>query len=55
LFDELVVYVAPSLLGAGARPLLDLPPLQHLEEKMSLRFTDCRCVGDDLRLTAVPT
>jgi diaminohydroxyphosphoribosylaminopyrimidine deaminase/5-amino-6-(5-phosphoribosylamino)uracil reductase len=54
LFDELVVYIAPSLLGAGARPLLDLPPLQHLEEKMSLRFTDCRSVGDDLRITAVP-
>jgi diaminohydroxyphosphoribosylaminopyrimidine deaminase/5-amino-6-(5-phosphoribosylamino)uracil reductase len=53
LFDELIVYVAPALLGQGARPLLDLPPLQKLEEKMSLRFTDCRSVGDDLRITAV--
>jgi diaminohydroxyphosphoribosylaminopyrimidine deaminase/5-amino-6-(5-phosphoribosylamino)uracil reductase len=53
LFDELIVYVAPSLLGQGARPLLDLPPLKRLEEKMSLRFTDCRSVGDDLRITAV--
>ncbi len=53
LFDELIVYIAPSLLGAGARPLLDLPSLQHLEEKMSLRFTDSRTVGDDLRITAV--
>jgi diaminohydroxyphosphoribosylaminopyrimidine deaminase/5-amino-6-(5-phosphoribosylamino)uracil reductase len=53
LFDELIVYVAPSLLGQGARPLLDLPPLKSLEEKMSLRFTDCRSVGDDLRITAV--
>jgi diaminohydroxyphosphoribosylaminopyrimidine deaminase / 5-amino-6-(5-phosphoribosylamino)uracil reductase len=53
LFDELVVYIAPTLLGQGARPLLDLPPLKSLEEKMSLRFTDCRSVGDDLRITAV--
>jgi diaminohydroxyphosphoribosylaminopyrimidine deaminase/5-amino-6-(5-phosphoribosylamino)uracil reductase len=53
LFDELIVYVAPVLLGQGARPLLDLPPLKNLEEKMSLRFSDCRTVGNDLRLTAV--
>ncbi|MEO8307176.1 MAG: bifunctional diaminohydroxyphosphoribosylaminopyrimidine deaminase/5-amino-6-(5-phosphoribosylamino)uracil reductase RibD [Pseudomonadota bacterium] len=53
LFDELIVYVAPSLLGQGALPLLDLPPLAKLEDKMALRFTDCRSVGDDLRITAV--
>jgi diaminohydroxyphosphoribosylaminopyrimidine deaminase / 5-amino-6-(5-phosphoribosylamino)uracil reductase len=53
LFDELIVYIAPALLGQGARPLLDLPPLKSLEEKMSLRFTDCRSVGDDLRITAM--
>ncbi len=29
LFDELIVYIAPALLGQGARPLLDLPPLQQ--------------------------
>jgi len=53
LCDELIIYVAPALLGEGARPLLDLPPLQRLEDKLSLRFTDCRSVGDDLRITAV--
>jgi riboflavin biosynthesis pyrimidine reductase len=51
LFDELVVYIAPRCLVRRGAPL---PPLQHLEEKMSLRFTDCRSVGDDLRITAVP-
>jgi diaminohydroxyphosphoribosylaminopyrimidine deaminase / 5-amino-6-(5-phosphoribosylamino)uracil reductase len=53
LFDELVVYVAPSLLGGGARGLLDLPPLQRLEQRTALRFTDVRMIGEDLRLTAV--
>jgi diaminohydroxyphosphoribosylaminopyrimidine deaminase / 5-amino-6-(5-phosphoribosylamino)uracil reductase len=53
LCDELVVYVAPALLGNGARPLLDLPALRSLDDKLSLRFTDCRSVGDDLRITAV--
>jgi diaminohydroxyphosphoribosylaminopyrimidine deaminase/5-amino-6-(5-phosphoribosylamino)uracil reductase len=52
LFDELIVYVAPSLLGGGAMPLLSLPPIAELSQRMSLRFTDTRMVGDDLRLTA---
>jgi hypothetical protein len=27
--------------------------LRSLDDKLSLRFTDCRSVGDDLRITAV--
>lgn len=53
LFDELIVYVAPALLGDGAMPLLHLPAIASLAEKRALRFTDVRAVGDDLRLTAV--
>lgn len=55
LFDELVVYVAPSLLGGGARGLLELPALQQLEQRTRLRFSDWRMIGEDLRLTAVPS
>jgi diaminohydroxyphosphoribosylaminopyrimidine deaminase / 5-amino-6-(5-phosphoribosylamino)uracil reductase len=54
LFDELIVYLAPTLLGSGAMPLAQLPPLASLDAKPALRFTDCRSVGDDLRITAVP-
>ena len=53
LFDELVVYLAPCLLGNDARPLLDLPALVNLDDRISLRFAECRSVGDDLRITAV--
>jgi diaminohydroxyphosphoribosylaminopyrimidine deaminase / 5-amino-6-(5-phosphoribosylamino)uracil reductase len=53
LFDELVVYLAPCLLGGDARPLLQLPVLQSLDEKVELRFTDVRQIGGDLRLTAM--
>ncbi len=53
LFDELVVYLAPTLLGGGARPLLELPALASLDERLALRFAGCRAVGDDLRLTVV--
>jgi diaminohydroxyphosphoribosylaminopyrimidine deaminase/5-amino-6-(5-phosphoribosylamino)uracil reductase len=52
-FDELVVYVAPCLLGSDARPLLDLPVLANLDDRMVLRFAECRRVGDDLCITVV--
>jgi diaminohydroxyphosphoribosylaminopyrimidine deaminase/5-amino-6-(5-phosphoribosylamino)uracil reductase len=53
LFDELVVYLAPTLLGPDARALTELPPLAQLDERPRLRFTGVRPVGDDLCITAV--
>ena len=53
LFDELVVYLAPTLLGPDARPLLELPALAQLDARARLKFTGCVSVGDDLRITAV--
>jgi diaminohydroxyphosphoribosylaminopyrimidine deaminase / 5-amino-6-(5-phosphoribosylamino)uracil reductase len=54
LFDELVIYLAPTLLGDGAKPLLQIPALRQLEDRLRLRFTSFALVGDDLRVTAVP-
>lgn len=53
LFDELVIYLAPTLLGEGALPLLQLPALASLDARSRLRFAEFRNVGDDLRITAV--
>lgn len=53
LFDELVIYLAPTLLGPDARALLALPSLASLDARTALRFTGCRTVGDDLCITAV--
>jgi diaminohydroxyphosphoribosylaminopyrimidine deaminase/5-amino-6-(5-phosphoribosylamino)uracil reductase len=54
LVDELVLYVAPSLLGHEARALALLPGLERLEQRITLRYTDARRIGADLRITAVP-
>ncbi len=54
LADELIVYLAPLLLGPTARPLLQLPEISQLSAGMRLQFTDCTRVGEDLRLTARP-
>jgi diaminohydroxyphosphoribosylaminopyrimidine deaminase/5-amino-6-(5-phosphoribosylamino)uracil reductase len=54
LVDELLVYIAPMLLGHDARPLAYLPGLEHLSQRITLRFTGMRQVGADLRLTLRP-
>ena len=54
LIDELIVYVAPNLLGDAARGLVGLPGLQRLDERVGLQFRDMRRVGADLRLTLAP-
>lgn len=54
LFDELIVYMAPALLGSSARPLLGLPQLASMSEKVPLKWQGVRQIGDDLRLTLVP-
>lgn len=54
LADELLCYVAPSLLGDSARGLATIPGLGRLDERVRLKFTDVRQVGADLRITAVP-
>jgi len=54
LVDELVLYVAPCLLGPDARPLAMLPPLQSLQQKLAWRFSECAMIGDDLRIIARP-
>jgi diaminohydroxyphosphoribosylaminopyrimidine deaminase / 5-amino-6-(5-phosphoribosylamino)uracil reductase len=53
LVDELLVYMAPKLLGTG-RELAAFGPLQQLSEARELRFVSVTPVGADLRLVARP-
>ena len=52
LLDELVLYLAPQLLGDAARGIADLGELLRLEQKAELAWRDVRRVGGDLRITA---
>jgi diaminohydroxyphosphoribosylaminopyrimidine deaminase/5-amino-6-(5-phosphoribosylamino)uracil reductase len=49
--DELLVYLAPSLIGPG-QGMFDLPPLAQLAGRRQLRFHDVARVGADLRILA---
>lgn len=54
LVDELIIYLAPKLLGNAARGLCELPGLERLADVPALKFSDVRMVGEDLRLTLTP-
>jgi diaminohydroxyphosphoribosylaminopyrimidine deaminase/5-amino-6-(5-phosphoribosylamino)uracil reductase len=54
LVDELILYVAPKLLGASARGLLHLSGLERMADAVPLEVTDVRAVGRDWRVTATP-
>jgi diaminohydroxyphosphoribosylaminopyrimidine deaminase/5-amino-6-(5-phosphoribosylamino)uracil reductase len=54
LADELLLYVAPILLGDTAQPLLGLPSLSDMAARWKLKTVDRRVLGDDLRLQLRP-
>ncbi|MDP0561206.1 MAG: bifunctional diaminohydroxyphosphoribosylaminopyrimidine deaminase/5-amino-6-(5-phosphoribosylamino)uracil reductase RibD [Candidatus Endonucleobacter sp. (ex Gigantidas childressi)] len=53
LLDELIIYMAPVLMGSSAKPLFDLP-FASIADKQALVITDVRSVGQDWRITARP-
>lgn len=54
LIDEIILYVAPHLLGDGARGLFLFGPLESLAERVELEIDEVRRVGADLRIVARP-
>lgn len=50
LVDELIVYLAPKLLGAEARGLCVLPGLEMLADAPGFKFNEIRQVGPDVCL-----
>ncbi len=51
LVDELVIYMAPDLLGSDARGMFLIPGLDSISEKLNMEFRDVRRVGRDMRIT----
>lgn len=52
LIDELIIYMAPVLMGNEARGLFALPGLDAMKDKIELDILDQRVVGKDIRITA---
>jgi diaminohydroxyphosphoribosylaminopyrimidine deaminase / 5-amino-6-(5-phosphoribosylamino)uracil reductase len=54
LVDEILLYLAPHLMGDGARGLFHLPGVARMSERLSLKIIEVRAVGQDLRITTRP-
>lgn len=52
--DELLLYLAPMLVGDAAQGLFNLPELASLQCATRLQVRDLRMIGTDLRLIARP-
>jgi len=50
--DELIVYLAPHLLGDSARGMFDLGVLTALDQRRELEVCEVRRIGPDLRIVA---
>jgi diaminohydroxyphosphoribosylaminopyrimidine deaminase/5-amino-6-(5-phosphoribosylamino)uracil reductase len=54
LVDELVIYMAPVLMGDAGRGLVHLPGLTSMADRVELAITNVTAVGSDWRITARP-
>lgn len=52
LVDELIVYLAPKLMGSDGRGLIGALGLTEMAQVIDLTITDVRMVGVDIRITA---
>ncbi|AXY01730.1 bifunctional diaminohydroxyphosphoribosylaminopyrimidine deaminase/5-amino-6-(5-phosphoribosylamino)uracil reductase RibD [Vibrio alfacsensis] len=55
LVDELIVYLAPKLMGSDGRGLIGALGLSNMADVIDLNITDVRMVGVDIRITATVT
>ncbi len=55
LVNELIIYMAPHLMGDGGKGLFHLPGLVRMQDRIELEIADIRAVGRDWRITAVPS
>ncbi len=54
LVDELVVYLAPTVLGDAARPMFAMTALERMADRREYTWTGVERIGADLKLTARP-
>ncbi len=52
--DELLIYMAPHLMGDSARGLFSLPAIRRMGDRVALKIRDIRALGRDWRIEAVP-
>ncbi len=54
LVDEIVLYMAPMLLGSAARGLFDLGEFTDMSSSQRCKINQVRTIGEDIRITLTP-
>ena len=54
LVDEIIIYMAPHIMGDGAKGLFHLPELEQMKDRIELSIKDVRSIGNDIRITVTP-
>ncbi len=54
LVDEIVVYMAPHIMGDSAMGLFHLPGLQQMSQRVALKTLEMRAIGNDWRIRLRP-
>ncbi|MFT7234715.1 MAG: diaminohydroxyphosphoribosylaminopyrimidine deaminase [Methylophagaceae bacterium] len=54
LIDELIIYMAPKILGDSGKGAFHIPALKTMADNIDLTISDIRAVGQDWRITAKP-
>ena len=54
LVDELVMYLAPHVMGSETRGMFTTPGWQNIDQRLNLEIVDIRRIGADLRITSRP-
>ena len=54
LVDELIVYIAPKLLGSDARSLLNIVGIESMSDSWGFEITDLRQIDRDIRVVLKP-
>ena len=54
LVDELLLYVAPVMLGERARPLFEGLHIDAMTERLAMTIVETRRIGEDVRVLLAP-
>jgi diaminohydroxyphosphoribosylaminopyrimidine deaminase/5-amino-6-(5-phosphoribosylamino)uracil reductase len=54
LVDEVIIYLAPHVMGHEGRGMFFLPGLSDMSQRLQLTIAEVRAVGEDWRITAHP-
>ncbi len=55
LVDEIILYMAAHIMGNNTRALFNLPKHNKMHQRIEVKIQDIRAIGDDWRISAVPT